>query len=146
MTAEIVPGSQVTLHFSLALTDGTVAISTFGEEPLSFTMGDHTFRPGLELALYGLRAGATQTLQLTPEQAYGLRDRQLIQAMARGDFAADMQPEAGQIIAFTLPDGEETAGLILAIEGDAVSVDFNHPLAGQEVVFTVEIIAVEPAG
>lgn len=139
---EIVPGSRVTLHFSLALPDGTEAISTFDEEPLSFTMGDHTFQPGLELGLYGLRAGDEQTLTLTPQQAYGDHDASLIQQMPLSDFEGRLDPEPGQVIGFATHDGEETMGIVREIDGDTVEVDFNHPLAGHEVVFRVKIIEV----
>ena len=71
---EIIPGSAVTLHFSLSLPDGTPAISTFDDEPLSFYMGDKTFQPSMEIALYGLKAGDEQTLTLTTNQAYGEPD------------------------------------------------------------------------
>jgi len=139
---EIVPGSQVTMHFSLSLPDGTEAISTFEEEPLSFAMGDNTLQPGLELGLYGLKAGDSQTLILTPEQGYGEHDPNMVYTMPLSDFPADMQPEVGQIMAFTTPTGDEAAGSILAVEGDEVKVDFNHPLAGREVIYKVEILDV----
>ncbi len=139
---EIVPGSQVTMHFSLSLPDGTEAVSTFGEEPLSFAIGDKTLQPGLELGLYGLKAGDTQTLTLDPEQAYGEHDPNMVYTMPLSDFPADMQPEVGQIIAFATPTGDEAAGSILAVNGDEVSVDFNHPLAGREVIYRVEILEV----
>ncbi len=140
---EIAPASRVTLHFSLALLDGTEALSTFGEEPFSFVMGDGSLPEGLELALYGLRPGEEQTLQLTPEQAYGHRDDALIQQMQRGDFPANIEPAPGQVIHFTTPDGEETAGRILEAGPEQVRVDFNHPLAGQELLFRVLILKVE---
>ncbi len=139
---QIVPGSAVTLHFSLSLTDGTEAISTFDDEPLSLTMGDHTFQPGLELALYGLQTGDEQTLTLTPNQAYGDHDAGLVQQMPLADFADDMQPETGQVIGFSMPNGEETMGVILGISDDSVEVDFNHPLSGHDVVFRVKILSV----
>ena len=142
--AQILPGSQVTLHLSLALEDGTEALSTFGEEPVTLTVGDGTLQPGLELAIYGLGAGDRQTLNLMPEQAYGLRDPALIQEMPRTDFPADFDPQPGQIIAFSLPDDEEAAGSVLSADESRVEVDFNHPLAGHEVTFTVEIIEVTP--
>ena len=142
--AQILPGSRVTLHLSLGIEDGTEALSTFGEEPVSLTMGDGTLQPGLELALYGLSAGDRQTLQLLPEQAYGLRDPALIQEMPRTDFAADFTPEPGQIIAFALPNGDEAAGSVISVGEGRVEVDFNHPLAGHEVTFTVEILDVVP--
>jgi FKBP-type peptidyl-prolyl cis-trans isomerase SlpA len=141
---EIFPGCPVTLHLSIALEDGTEAVSTFGEEPVDLQMGDGTLQPGLELALYGLKAGDTQTLKLLPDQAYGPRDPGLIQYMPMSDFDGEFTPETGQIIAFALPNGEEAAGTILGVENGQVEVDFNHPLAGHEIAFQVEIISVSP--
>ena len=139
---EIVPGAAVTLHFSLSLPDGTEAISTFGEEPLAFNVGDKTFQPAMELALYGLKAGDEQTLTLTPAQAYGEPDPALIQQMPLSDFSADMQPEPEQIISFALPNGEETMGVVREVGQTHATVDFNHPLAGHDVVFRVQILEV----
>lgn len=139
---EIVPGSVVTLHFSLSLPDGTEAISTFDEEPLRFAMGDKTFQPAMELALYGLKAGDEQTLILTPEQAYGEPEPGLVHRLPRSDFA-DMMPEAGQIMSFAMGEAGETMGVIREIQDNEVVVDFNHPLAGHEVVFRVQILSVE---
>jgi FKBP-type peptidyl-prolyl cis-trans isomerase SlpA len=140
--SEAMPGSAVVLHISLSLTDGTPAFDT-GEEPLRCTLGDGTLLPGLELALYGLRAEEEQTLTLTPEQAWGERQQELIKEMPRQDFPADAELEAGQILAFSLPDGEETMGTLLAVEDDRVLVDFNHPLSGQEVVFYAKMLEVD---
>ncbi len=141
-TSELMPGSTVTLHFSLALTDGTVAFDT-EDEPLTCTLGNGTLLPGLELALYGLRPDEEQILTLTPEQAWGERSEELIKEMPRSDFPADSKLEAGQILAFSLPDGDETMGTVLAVEDDKVLVDFNHPLSGQEVVFHAQILEVD---
>jgi FKBP-type peptidyl-prolyl cis-trans isomerase SlpA len=140
---EIVGDSKVTLHFSLALTDGTEALSTFDEEPMEIRMGDGTFKAGMEMALYGLKAGDEQTLTLTPEQAYGFPNDELIQDMPLSDFGNGMTPEVGQIIAFSLPNGDETPGAVIGIDDDMVTVDFNHPLSGHDVVFRVKILEVE---
>ena len=142
MKHPISPESTVTLHLSLTLEDGTVAESTFDDAPLTFTLGDGTLVEGLELGLYGLRAGDTQRLSLFPEQAYGLRDPEKIHFLPRADFPADMALEPGCVIGFDTPEGEELAGMVVAAEGDAVEVDFNHPLAGHVVIFDVEIIEV----
>ncbi|HDK38069.1 MAG TPA: peptidylprolyl isomerase [Thiolapillus brandeum] len=136
------PGSTVTLHFKLALEDGTEAFST-EDDPMTCTLGDGTLLPGLELALYGLKAGDEQTLTLTPEQAWGERNLDLIKEMPRSDFPADDQLEAGQVLAFSLPDGEETTGTLLAMDEDQVLVDFNHPLSGHNVVFYALILGVD---
>ena len=142
-SAQILPGSHVTLHLATRIEDGTEAISTFDEEPVEVQMGDGTLRPGLELALYGLKAGDRQTLNLLPEQAYGLRDPALIQQMPLSDFEPAFTPEIGQIVAFTLSNGDEAPGSIRGIEDGQVEVDFNHPLAGHEITFEVEVLAVK---
>jgi FKBP-type peptidyl-prolyl cis-trans isomerase SlpA len=130
------------MHFSLALEDGTQAISTFEEDPLDFQMGDGTLQPGLELGLFGLRAGDKQTLTLTPDQAYDWHDEQMIQHMPLSDFAGKIDPEAGQLVAFSTAEGDEAPGIVLAVEDEQVKVDFNHPLAGHNVVYRVEILSV----
>lgn len=135
------PGSRVRMHFALNLADGTEAVSTFGEAPLEFVLGDGTLLPNLEENLLGLEAGARQTFLLTPEHAYGPRDAGLVHQMPLGDFAEP--PERGQIMAFTLPNGEETPGIVMAVQGDRVEVDFNHPLAGRNLVFRVDVLDVQ---
>ena len=142
--SRIAPGCVVTLHFSLSLPDGTVALSTFGEEPMTLVMGDGTLLPGLELALYGMKPGDAERIILTPEQTYGFRDPRRVHEMSAANFPPDITPETGQIIAFSLPDGEETPGSVLDVAGDRVKIDFNHPLAGHDVEFRATIISVAP--
>jgi FKBP-type peptidyl-prolyl cis-trans isomerase SlpA len=138
-------GATVTLHLSLTLEDGRIAESTFGGEPHTFTVGDGSLLPGLELALYGLRPGDTQRLVLHPAQAYGLRDPAKRRQMPRSAFAPDLDLEPGFIIGFTGSSGEELPGTILAVTENAVDIDFNHPLAGHAVTFEVQIVDVIPA-
>lgn len=138
-------GSRVRMHYSIALEDGTIADSTWDDdEPLEFNVGDGTMVEGLELALIGLKPGDQQTLRIGPEIGYGFHDPDNVHVMPRADFTEDMKLEHGQIIGFTAPSGLEVPGTILAIEDGKVKVDFNHPLAGHEITFTVEILSVEP--
>ena len=142
--SQIQPGSRVRLHLAIKLADGTVAESTFDGEPLDIAIGDGTLVQGLEVALYGMRAGQRQTLTLHPDQAYGARDPEALGWLPRIQFPVDMALQPGALIGFEGPDGEEIAALILAVETDRVQVDFNHPLAGKPIVFESEILAVEP--
>ncbi len=142
MKYPISPESTVTLHLSLTLEDGTVAESTFDDEPLTFILGDGTLVEGLELGLYGLRPGDTQRLSLFPEQAFGLRDPEKVHRLPRADFPAEMALEPGCIIGFDTPEGEELPGMIVSTDDTSVEVDFNHPLAGRVLIFDVEIIDV----
>ena len=139
---EIAPGSEVTLHLSLSTTDGFEALSTFGEEPETLVMGDGTLSEGLELALYGLKPGDAQTLTLTADQAFGQWDKTNIHRLPRHDFNVEEELEPGQVIGFSAAEGEELAGTILEVDQHNVTVDFNLPLAGREVVFRVEILEV----
>ncbi len=138
------PGSEVTMHFTLSLVDGTIADSTHEGEPLRFVMGDGSLIEGLELVLYGLKKGDRQCLSIEPRDAFGFPDEENIHTMPRSEFPPDMELEAGLIIGFTTPSGEEVPGAIKEIKGDDVVVDFNHPLAGHEIIFDVEIIEVKP--
>jgi FKBP-type peptidyl-prolyl cis-trans isomerase SlpA len=140
---EIAPGSEVTLHLSLSTTDGFEALSTFGEAPETLIMGDGTLSEGLELALYGLKPGDVQTLTLTADQAFGQWDKTNIHRLPRHDFMSEEELEPGLVIGFSAGEGEELAGTILEVDQQTVMVDFNHPLAGREVVFRVEILEVK---
>lgn len=142
-TNKIAPRSQITMHFSLTMADGTEAASTFGDEPTTIVMGGGDLSEGLELCLYGLAAGDKQTLTLEPDQAFGPRDETKIHPMPRSNFKPDMELEPGLVIGFTTPDEQELAGIVLEVQEHEVIIDFNHPLAGNEVVFKVEILAVE---
>jgi FKBP-type peptidyl-prolyl cis-trans isomerase SlpA len=140
---QITIGSSVSLHFSLTLAGGMLVESSFDDQPVSFVLGDGSLDKGLELALIGLRAGERQKLTLMPGQAFGERDESAIQAVPKSRFPAEMELEVGQIIGFTGENGEEIAGAVVAFDDEEVTVDFNHPLAGREIDFEVQILAVE---
>ncbi len=82
---------------------------------------------------------------LTPEQGFGLRDEDNISEMPTSDFPDDLPPEPGLAFSFETPEGEEIPGTVLSVKDDKVEVDFNHPLAGQELIFTVEILGINNA-
>lgn len=140
--AIIGPDSEVTLHFTLTLGDGTVAESSRDGEPLRLRIGDGSMIAGLERVLYGLAAGDARRLRIEPQEAFGLPDPANVHAMSVHDFPDDMALERGVIIAFTTPDGEQVPGTVVERDGEQVMVDFNHPLCGHTLDFEVEILAV----
>jgi FKBP-type peptidyl-prolyl cis-trans isomerase SlpA len=141
--SQIQQGDEVLLHCSITLEDGTVAESTFGEEPIRITMGDDSVLvEGLQLALYGLKVGERESILVDPDNAFGMPDDAAIQEMPLSDFPDEMHLEVGQIIAFNTPDGDEIPGAIKNIDGDTITVDFNHPLAGHELKFEAEILEI----
>ena len=137
--------SLLLMHYSIKLTNGTEIESSFDDEPVEVSMGTGVLTEGMELALYGLEAGDRQTLTLTPEQGFGLRDEENIHMMPLSDFPEDLKPESGLVFEFETTDGEDILGTILSVKDDQAEVDFNHPLAGQPLVFTVEILEINNA-
>jgi len=145
MNQKIDMHSLLLMHYSIALTNGTEIESSFDNEPVEVGMGSGVLTEGMELALYGLETGDRQTLTLTPEQGFGLRDEKNIHMMPLSDFPPDLKPESGLVFEFETPDGEDILGTVLTVKDDAAEVDFNHPLAGQPLVFTVEILDINNA-
>jgi FKBP-type peptidyl-prolyl cis-trans isomerase SlpA len=145
MVNTIQSGSRVTLHFTLALADETVVDSTRDSEPITFQIGSGALIEMLESRLIGLCAGEQCRFEISAAQSQLPASAEAVQVMARSDFPAELAIEAGQVLGFVLPSGEEVPGLIVSISDTEVVVDFSHPLAGRDLIFDVEILAVEPA-
>ncbi len=145
MTDTINMRSLVLMHYSIALTNGSEIESSFDDEPVEITMGDSDVTDGMELAIFGLKEGDSQTLALTPEQGFGIRDEDNIHEMPLSDFPKDLLPEVGLSYSFESPDGSEIPGTVISLKNDSAEIDFNHPLAGHEIIFTVKILGVNNA-
>ena len=142
MAEKINQTSQVLLHYSLTLTDGTLIESSFDDEPLEINMLDSELPEGMQLALIGLKTSDEQSLTLTPEQCFGIRDEDNIHTMPLSNFSDDLTPDAGMTFNFGTPDGGDLPGTIRAVTKNDVKVDFNHPLAGLPLVFKVKILEI----
>jgi peptidylprolyl isomerase len=113
-----------------------------GRDPLEFTVGAGQVIPGFEAGVLGLERGGVVVTTIAPEDGYGPKQEQLIQKVALGDFAEDTPPEVGGMVNLVAPGGDQLPGIITAIEGDEVTLDFNHPLAGETLVFDIEVVEV----
>ena len=143
------PGSFLTLHYRMAAPGGASIINTFDGKPATLSLGNGELSPAIELHLLGLPEGARATFQLAAGEAFGERNPELVQWVARkllnelGNL--DEHYSVGDVVQFPTPDGMgQYAGAVQQIrqDGDAVQFDFNHPLAGQPVEFEVLIIGV----
>lgn len=136
--------SRVVMHFSIKLEDGSAADSSkVHGKPARFQVGDGNLTPNFEKHLLGLKAGDEREFTLQPEEAFGTPMEENIYQVDASKFTEETPAEVGAIIAFTQPDGRELPGIVRKVEGSTVTIDFNHPLAGQAVVFAVEILSVE---
>lgn len=139
---QIAQGKQVELHFALKLADGQVVDSTFDRQPAKLKVGDGNLPEGFEALIIGLEVGDKKSFVVPPEKAFAQPNPNNIQHMKRSDFAADMTLEPGMVVSFADANQAELPGVIKQVEDNLVIVDFNHPLAGKELTFDVEIIAV----
>ncbi len=140
------PSSYLTLHFRLATRDGTEIMSTFNARPATLQLGMGQLASALEQHLIGLAEGACQTFELAPEQAYGLRNPDLIQPVSlstlQQDSPSDEPYKVGDLVELVAPAGDTFSGVLRHIDTDSALLDFNHPLAGQEITFEVKIIGI----
>lgn len=134
------PEKTITLHFEIRLQSGDVVDSNFSGQPATFTIGDGSMLAGFEAAMFGLQAGDRQTFQITPEHGFGMSNPSNIQKVGRDSFAG-MELESGLVIGFQDASGE-LPGVVVSFDDKNVSVDFNHPLAGKNLEFEVEILEV----
>lgn len=140
---KISANSEVIMHFTIKLEDGSVADSTkTSGKPAKLVMGDGSLTENFEKCLLGLTQGEAASFTLEPEDAFGQPNPDNVQHMDRSLFAGDAPAEEGTIIAFAGPGGQEIPGVITEVAGESVTVDFNHPLAGHRVIFDVEIVGV----
>jgi FKBP-type peptidyl-prolyl cis-trans isomerase SlpA len=143
------PGAFLTLHYRMAGPSGPDLINTFGGKPATLSLGTGQLSPAIEERMMGLQEGTHTTFELAAGTAFGPRNPDLVQWVARKllDELGDPQEQykAGDVVQFPTPDGTgQYAGAVQQVGGPAegVQFDFNHPLAGQPVVFEVQMIGV----
>lgn len=140
-------GCGVQLHFKVALENGVEIDSTFERpEPVSLSIGDGNLLEGFEKTLMGLRAGDKRTAHLSPDEAFGQWKKDNVQTFDKTLFEVDGIPAVGTMMEFEDKGKNTLPGVVSEVTADTVVVDFNHPLAGKNVVFTVEVFKVTPAG
>jgi FKBP-type peptidyl-prolyl cis-trans isomerase SlpA len=137
-------GTRVYVNFSLSLEDGSEVDSNFGGEPVAFIVGDGSLLPGFERLLFGMSAGQRQLFTVAPEDGFGQPNDNNLQYLPRSRFEDDRELEIGLVYSFADASGAELPGLIVAFDEEDVTVDFNHPLAGRNIVFDVLVHRVEP--
>lgn len=147
----IAGGTRVTLHFALALQDGSVIDSNYDTAPASFVVGDGSLLPGFEALLLGKSAGDRVRETLPADRAFGAVNPDNIHTLPRQRFASLLANTtdplaAGTVLAFADGGGNSIPGVIVSIDEEVLVVDFNHPLAGRDIVFSADIITVIPAG
>src|SRR3954468_4990952 len=136
------PGTRVTLHFALRMPDGELIDSNFEREPATFTVGDGNLLQGFEQSIFGLQEGDRKTVTIKPEHGFGQRNPNNIQEIARSQFGADVELSEGLMLSFADAQKTELPGVVQRYDDEVVVVDFNHPLAGRDILFEVAILKI----
>ncbi len=133
---------KVKVHYTGTLTDGSVFDSSREAEPLEFTIGEGQLIKGFDEAIPGMIIGDVKTVTIPAEEAYGTPNDEMVFQIERNQFAEDMTPEVGQQFQIDTPDGQEMVVTITKIDGDQITLDANHHLAGQDLTFELELIEI----
>jgi FKBP-type peptidyl-prolyl cis-trans isomerase SlyD len=141
---QITKDSVVTMHYTLTDPKGEVLDSSQGKDPLSYLHGHGNIIPGLEQQLEGKASGDKLVAKVTAADAYGERNEALVVEAQRSQFPEDVELQPGMRFQAQTPNGPRIAE-ITRVEGDAVTVDTNHPLAGVDLQFDVEVVGVREA-
>lgn len=141
--AKVKEGDTVKVHYTGKDANGNVFDSSVEREPIEFTIGDGKIIPGFEQAVIGLQEGDTSTFTVEADDAYGQRRDDLLIDVEREKLPEDVSPEVGQQLQVQRQDGEAIPVVIAQVTDESVTLDANHPLAGEDLTFEVELVEVQ---
>ncbi len=137
-------GDTVKVHYHGTLDDGTVFDSSHERDPLSFTIGQGEIIPGLENAVQGMNQGDTKSVSIPPEEAYGSRQEENMLQVNQTDIPEEINPEEGMVLQVKTQDGQSRNVTVAEVTEEAVTLDGNHPLAGENLNFEINLVEVQP--
>ncbi|TLU87742.1 MAG: peptidylprolyl isomerase [Chlorobium sp.] len=140
--AQAKKGDTVKVHYTGTLDDGTMFDTSAEREPLKFTIGEGQVIPGFDNALIDMEPGDVRITVIPAEEAYGEHSTELVTDVDRERFPADMELEIGQQLQVGLADGEQAVVMIVDLTDTSVTLDANHPLAGQQLTFEIELVEI----
>lgn len=133
-------GDTVKVHYSGRLTDGTTFDSSSGRDPLEFKIGNGDVIKGFDEGVAGMTVGDRKTVHIPADEAYGQKDDARIIEFPRANFPSDLEPEIGMQLNMTNGSGHVIPVMIVEVDEDKVTLDANHPLAGQDLIFDIELV------
>jgi peptidylprolyl isomerase len=136
-------GDTVHVHYRGTLDDGSEFDSSAGADPIVFTLGAGEVIPGFEEAIEGMATGEKKTKRIEAGNAYGERRDELVFSVPRDQMPDGNDIEVGDMLRVGFPDGSSAAVQVAAMEGGNVTLDANHPLAGKNLTFELELVAIE---
>ncbi|KEJ88062.1 FKBP-type peptidyl-prolyl cis-trans isomerase [Sulfitobacter donghicola] len=143
--AEVKAGDTVHLHYTGTLLDGTTFDSSEGRDPLQFVVGSGQIIPGLDVAIPGMKVGDKKVVKIAADDAYGQVNPEMRQAVPREGIPAEIQLEVGLQLQMQTPDGQAMPVTVVELDEATVTLDANHPLAGKDLQFDIELVKIDAA-
>ncbi len=141
--AQAKKGDTVKVHYTGKLDDGTVFDSSQGREPLEFRLGTGSVIPGFEEAVEGMQEGEIKTAHIPADQAYGEYHDEMLLSVPREQFPPDIEPQVGQELQLRQQDGQTLVVQVTDVSDGEVTLDANHPLAGENLTFDIQLVQVQ---
>jgi len=135
-------GDTIKIHYTAKLKDGDVFESSKGHVPFQFKVGEGSVIPGLEKAVIGMKVGESKTVEVPPEDGFGPKHEELIFKVDKASIPQDIEPFVGQNLQMQHPDGGVVSLTVTDINEDSVTLDANHPLAGNMIIFDLELVEI----
>ncbi|MEO9651431.1 MAG: peptidylprolyl isomerase [Roseobacter sp.] len=142
---QVKSGDTVAIHYTGTLTDGTTFDSSQGRDPLEFIVGSGQIIPGLDVALPGMTPGDKKIVEIACDQAYGPMNPEMRQAVPREGIPDDISLEIGTQLQMQTPDGQALPVMVVEVDDATVTLDANHPLAGKDLTFDIELVRIGEA-
>ncbi|GAB4261237.1 MAG: peptidylprolyl isomerase [Deferrisomatales bacterium] len=141
--AQAKSGDTVQVHYTGKLDDGRTFDSSVDREPLEFTLGERQVIPGFESAVVGMEPGERKTVTIAAADAYGPSDPELVVQVERQDLPEGLDPHVGQQLQVTRPDGVRVPVLVTEVSDASITIDANHPLAGEDLTFEITLVQIQ---
>ncbi|UII29450.1 peptidylprolyl isomerase [Fulvivirga maritima] len=140
--SEAKKGDRVKVHYTGKLKDGSVFDSSKDREPLEFELGSGMMIAGFDKAVTGMKIGDSKTADIPADEGYGQKNAEMVVEVPKAQLPADLKPEVGQQLAMQQPNGQSIPVLVTKVEAETIEIDANHPLAGKDLVFDIELVSI----
>lgn len=141
--SQVKKNDTVKVHYTGKLADGQVFDSSEGKEPIEFTLGEGQLIPGFENGLIDMKLNEKKTINIPKEEAYGEPREELVQEVEKSQLPTEIEPEVGMGLVSKGPDGKEMNLLVAEVKEKTIVVDGNHPLAGKDLIFDLEVVEIK---
>lgn len=140
--AEAKKGDRVKVHYTGKLQDGSVFDSSREREPLEFELGGGMMIKGFDTAVTGMAVGESKTAEIPADEAYGQHNEEMVIEVPKSQLPPDLKPEVGQQLGMQQPNGQSVPVRVTQVKDESIEIDANHPLAGKDLVFELELVEI----